>query len=38
MNRSNAKDNPNGFSILRKPPIAEATFQMNFALKASLKS
>ena len=36
MSHSSAKGSPNGFPILRKPPIVEATFQMNFALKTSL--
>ncbi len=36
MCHSSAIGSPNGFPILRKPPIVEATFQMNFALKTSL--
>lgn len=36
MNSSGTRGSPKGFPVLRKPPIVEATFQMNFALKTSL--
>ena len=36
MNSSNNRASPKGFPLLRKPPIVEATFQMNFVLKSPL--
>ena len=36
MKRSDAIESPNAFPLLRKPPIVEATFQMNFVLKSPL--
>ena len=36
MNSSDTRGSPKGFPILRKPPIVEATFQMNFVLKSPL--
>ena len=33
MNRLDTRGSPNGFPLLRKPPIVEATFQANFVLK-----
>lgn len=36
MNGSGTSGNPKGFPLLRKPPIVEATFQMNFVLKFPL--